>query len=149
MEYGIGGTEGNRETGSESITDLSKNRTLFITQLTDDAPYNPELIQDDVQSLEQVFKLFKPAKEVSFTMEDGSSTTEMLEFNNVGDFGPKGITQQSEYLNSQKQLEDQYRNLSKELKSNKALQAIVSNPETKQAFIDSITALLSDLEQTV
>ena len=148
MEYGIGGTEGARETGSESITDLSKNRTLFITQLTDDAPYNPELITD-VQTLDQAFSMYKPSKEVSFTLEDGSSTTEMLEFNNVGDFGPKGITQQSEYLNGQKQLEDQYRSLRKELKSNKALQAIVSSPETKQAFLDSISALLAELEQTI
>lgn len=146
MEFGIGGTQGDVEVGSESVSELSKNRTLFIQQLTAEAPYSPDLIYD-IQNMDQAFELYKPQKEVSFTLEDGSSTSEVLEFNNVGNFGPKGITQQSAYLNEQKQKEEQYRAISKELKSNKALQSIVSNPETKQAFIDTIKSLIADLEQ--
>jgi hypothetical protein len=145
MEFGIGGTQGDVEVGSESVTELSKNRTMFIQQLTDEAPYSPDLVYD-LTDMDKAFSYFKPSKEINFTSEDGNSVSEVLEFNNVGNFGPKGITQQSVYLNDLKQKEEQLRAISKELKSNKALQNIVSNPETKQAFIDSIKSLLTDLE---
>jgi hypothetical protein len=145
MEFGIGGTQGNVEVGSESVTELSKNRTMFITQLTDEAPFSPDLMYD-VKNMKDAFETFKPSKEISFTTEDGSSTSEVLEFENVGDFGPKGIVAKSNYLREQKQKEDQYRAISKELKSNKALQAIVSNPETRQAFLEVIKGLVQDLE---
>lgn len=146
MEYGIGGTQGDVEKGSESITELSKNKTLFITQLTDEAPYTPDLMYD-IRTMDDAFKTYQPSKEISFTTEDGSSAPETLNFENLGDFGPKGITNKSDYLRDMKQKEDQYRAISKELKSNKALQNIVSNPETRQAFIDVIRSLVSELEQ--
>jgi len=145
MEFGIGGTQGDVEVGSESVTELSKNRTMFIQQLTDDAPYSPDMVYD-IKNMDEAFSYFQPQKEVNFSTEDGSSMSEVLEFKNVSNFGPKGIVQQSPYLNEQKQKEKQYRAISKELKSNKALQSIVSNPETKQAFIDTIKSLLADLE---
>lgn len=146
MEYGIGGTQGEVEKGSEGITELSKNRTMFITQLTDEAPYSPELIYD-IKNMDEAFNTYKPNKEISFSMEDGSTTSEVIEFDNLGDFGPKGITKKSTFLNDLKQKEDQYRAISKELKSNKALQSILSNPETRQAFVDVIKSLVNDLEQ--
>jgi hypothetical protein len=146
MEFGIGGTQGDVEVGSESVTELSKNRTMFITQLTDEPTYTPELIYD-VQNMNMAFETFKPSKELSFTTEDGSATSELIEFQALGDFGPKGITQKSNYLKDQKQKEDQLRAISKELKSNKALQGIISNPETKEAFLSVIKALVNDLEQ--
>lgn len=145
MEFGIGGTQGDVEVGSESVTELSKNRTLFITQLTDEAPYSPELIYD-VKNMKGAFETFKPSKEISFSTEDGSSVSEVIDFETVGDFGPKGITQKSSYLKEQKLKEDQLRAISKELKSNKAIQGIVSNPETKEAFLGVIKALIADLE---
>ena len=61
MEFGIGGTQGDVEVGSESVTELSKNRTMFIQQLTDEAPYSPDLVYD-ITNMDEAFNYFKPSK---------------------------------------------------------------------------------------
>ncbi|MBL0104984.1 MAG: type VI secretion system contractile sheath small subunit [Bacteroidetes bacterium] len=144
FNYGIGGNE-IRQDASEAIADIPKNRTLVVEKLTDDAPVKPEMVYD-LKTVEEVFSHFKPKIDVEFEKEDGSSTNETLNFTNLGDFGAKGITTQSPFLQDLNQKQDQYMKIIKQLKSNKSLKSVLENPDTKSAFINVIHALIQEIE---
>ncbi len=147
MEFGIGGTQKKDDSGGEGFAALSQNRTLFVQQLTDEAPFTPSLVED-LKSIEDVFGYFKPSKKVEFANEEGVPVEEELRFGNLGDFGSKGITKQSKYLQEVKNKEEQYLKVVKDLKSNKALQSVIQNPETRETFVTAIRAMLQDLEES-
>lgn len=146
MEFGIGGTEKPKDGGNEAFADLSMNRTLFVQKLTGDAPYTPEMVQD-LKTVDEVFGYYKPNKEVEFATEEGAPVNEELTFGNLGDFGKKGIIKQSKYLREVSNKQEQYLNIAKDLKSNKALQGVVQNPELREAFTNAIRAMLKELEE--
>jgi hypothetical protein len=142
--YGIGGQEVPKD-ASEAIADIPQNRTLIIEKLTGDAPVRPEVVEG-LKTVEEVFEHFKPEVECEFQKEDGSFSSEKLSFNNLGDFGAKGITRQSDFL-SQLQLEkNEYGKLIKQLKSNKLLKAASENPDAKKAFINALHALIQEID---
>src|SRR5450432_2398871 len=95
-DYGIGGQEVPKD-ASEAIADIPQNRTLMIEKLTADAPVKPEVVEG-LKNVEEVFQHFKPQVDCEFQKEDGSSMNEKLSFSNLGDFGTKGITNQSNFL---------------------------------------------------
>jgi hypothetical protein len=144
FNYGIGGNEIRGDAG-EAIADIPQNRTLLVEKLTDDAPVKPEMVYD-LKTVEEVFTHFKPKVEVDFEKEDGSGAKEMLNFSNLGDFGAKGITSQSPFLQDLSQKQDQYLKIIKQLKSNKSLKAILENQDTKSAFINVLQALVQEIE---
>src|SRR5215218_10007300 len=96
FNYGIGGMEVPKD-ASEAIADIPQNRTLMIEKLTADAPIKPEIVED-LKTVEEVFGHFKPKIDVEFAKDDGTSTKETLSFSNLGDFGAKGITTQSNFI---------------------------------------------------
>lgn len=96
FNYGIGGTEVKND-ASEGFTDIPQNRTLVVEKLTDNDPVKPEII-GGLTSVEEVFEHFKPEKEVEFQNREGASAKETLRFAGVEDFGIKGITNQSSFL---------------------------------------------------
>jgi len=69
-----------------------------------------------------------------------------LAFSNLGDFGVKGITAQSEFLKALSVQKEEYQKIIKQLKSNKQLKQVLSDAEMKQAMLNSIHALLKELE---
>ena len=144
MNYGIGGQEVPQET-SEGIADIPQNKTLFIQKLTTDPAIKPEIVHG-LKTTEEVFAHYKPAVEVEFQKEDGSTTNEKLQFSNVGDFSPKGIVGQSPMLQNLSNQKEQYLKMVKQLKTNKLLKSITENPDAKQAYIDALQALLQELE---
>jgi len=147
FEYGIGGTERKLDDANEGVADIPQNRTIFAQKLTQEAPYVPDAVYG-LKTTEEVFGHFQPAAEVEFETEDGSSVAENLQFRNLGDFGSKGIKSQSKYLQELSNKEDQHLKIIKELKSNKAIQAIVQNKDTKAAFLTAIQAMIKELEET-
>ncbi|MBC7891918.1 MAG: hypothetical protein H7Y12_06900, partial [Sphingobacteriaceae bacterium] len=94
--YGIGGQE-RKQDASEGITEISQNRTLLLEKLTDDPAIRPEIV-GDLKTVDEVFAHFKPEKEVEFESEDGSTYNEMLRFRTLGDFGKRGLINQSAAL---------------------------------------------------
>ena len=70
----------------------------------------------------------------------------MLHFNNLGDFGIKGITGQSSFISDLAMKKEQYQKIIKQLKTNKQLKQALSNPETKLAFINALNALIKELD---
>lgn len=141
--YSIGGSM--RETdASEAFADLPQNRVLLAEKLTYDPPGRPNIVKG-LTTIEEVFEHFKPKVEVEFENE-GASKKENLSFKNLGDFGVKGITAQSNFLNDLSTKKEQYQKIIKQLKTNKQLRQALSNPETKKAFMDSLHALIRELE---
>jgi len=144
--YGVGGQEVKRE-ASEAIADIPQNRTMFVQKLTDEAPIKPEAVYD-LKNVDEVFEHFKPKVSVEFQNEEGAAVNEDLHFKNLGDFNAKNITEQSKFLKDLNLQQNQYQTIAKQLKSNKLLNNVLDNPDSKNAFIDALKALAQELESS-
>lgn len=142
--YGIGGNEVKLD-ADEAITAIPQNRTLVAQKLTVDAPVKPELVEG-LTSIEKAFEHFKPELKVNFETADGATKVEALNFNNLGDFGVKGITTQSNFLSNLETEKDQYQKIIRQLKSNKILKAALEDPEAKKALLESISVMITELK---
>jgi hypothetical protein len=143
--YGIGGTEVKGD-ASEAISEIQQNRTLMIEKLTAEAPVKPQIVQG-VTKIDEVFESFKPHVDLEFQDNEGVSRKETLKFGNLADFGVKGITAQSEFLQNLTMEKEQLQKVIKQLKSNKMMRKTIENKETKLALLNSIYAMIKELEQ--
>ncbi len=130
----------------EGFVEISPNKTLFVQKLTNEAPVKPEIVEG-LETVEQVFEHFKPNCDVELDKEDGSTTKENFAFGGLGDFDIKNITNKSDYLKNLNLENDAYLKIIKQLKSNKSLKNVIENPETRNAFVNSLKALVSELEE--
>jgi len=143
--YGIGGQEAPKD-ASEGISDIPMNRTLMIEKLTDDDPVKPKIVEG-LKTVDEVFANFKPKVEVEFQREDGSAQSEQLNFSTLGDFGAKGITNQSSFLKDLELQKNEYAKIIKQMKSNKVLKTVLENPESKAAFINALQAMAQEIDE--
>ncbi|GAA3518454.1 hypothetical protein GCM10022393_35720 [Aquimarina addita] len=143
--YGLGGTEVKTD-ASEAIMEIGQNKTLLVQKLTNDQAIKPKIISG-LTSIDDVFENYKPAVEVDFENSDGVESKEELKFKHVGDFGKKGIINQSKYLSDLDTEKDQYLKVVKQLKSNKILKTALADPDAKEALLRSIQSLLAELQQ--
>jgi predicted component of type VI protein secretion system len=143
--YGIGGQERKLDNASEAISDIPLNRTLLVQKLTTNAPLRPQVVEG-LKTPEAVFAHFKPEVEVEFENAEGATVPEKLHFASLGDFGKKGIINQSNFLQSLSSETDDLQKLLRQLKSNKILKTALENPETKAAFLSAIQAMMDELE---
>lgn len=143
--YGLGGTEVKTD-ANEALQEIPQNRTLFIEKLTQDQPIKPKVVKG-LKTISDVFEHYKPEVEVDFEDSEGVGNKEKLSFSNLGDFGDKGITRQSSFLKGLSTEKDQYVKIIKQLKTNKILKAALTDPEAKQALLESIRALLTEIEE--
>lgn len=142
--YDIGGSEVKGD-ASEAMSELPQNRTLMVEKLTKEAPIKPEVVQD-LKTIDEVFEHFSPTVEMEFTDSEGGARKEALKFKNLADFGVKGITNQSEFLQELTAKKEQNQKMIKQLKTNKLLKKAVEDEEYKAALLNSINALLMELE---
>lgn len=145
QNFGIGGNEVKGD-ASEAILEIPQNRTLMVQKLTNDAPIKP-LIVEDLKNIDEVFNHYKPAVSVDFQDSSGVSFEETLRFAGLADFGTKGITAQSGFLKDLNIQKEQYQKIIKQLKSNKLLRKALENPDTRQAVIRSILAMMKELDE--
>lgn len=143
--YGIGGQENKIDNAQEAISDISLNRTLLIQKLTANPPLRPEIVEG-LRTPEAVFAHYKPEVAVEFETEDGGTVPETLHFQSLGDFGKKGIVNQSSYLQSLSTETEDLQKLLRQLKSNKILKSALENPESKAAFMAAIQTMISELD---
>jgi len=143
--YGIGGTEVQGE-ASEGITEIAQNRTLMVEKLTSEATFKPVIV-GGLTSIDDVFNHFSPNVEVEFEDSEGASKEEKLSFKGLSDFSIKGITEQSEFLKDLTRQKDQFLKITKQLKSNKLLRKALENNETKEAMLNTIYALVKEIEE--
>lgn len=144
FEYGVGGNEVKID-ASESIADIPFNRTLLVEKLTNEDPINPELAQG-LNTIEDVFDHFKPNIDVEFENEDGQDIVENFKFRTVADFLTKNMMQNSPYLKDLSGQKEFYNKTIKQLRSNKILQKVLQNEESKAAFIEALKGLMTELE---
>jgi hypothetical protein len=142
--YDIGGSEVKGD-ASEAMSELPQNRTLIVEKLTSEAPVKP-VSAEGLKSVEEVFEHFSPAVEMEFHDAEGGARKESLRFRNLGDFGVKGITDQSEFLKNLTAQKEQNQKIIKQLKSNKLLQKALEKEEYKAALLNAINALIKELE---
>ena len=145
LEYGIGGNEVKID-ASEAIGAIPENRTLIAELLTSEEVIKPEAIFG-LTSIEQVFDHFKPAIDVEFENTEGQTAYENFRFKSVGDFSVKNMTAQSAFLSGLNEESNFWRELKKQLRSNKVLQRALENPESKQAFLLALQGILEELQQ--
>jgi hypothetical protein len=131
----------------EGFVEISPNKTLFLQKLTNEAPIKPEIVEG-LQTVEQVFEHFKPNCDVELDKEDGSTIKENFRFSGLGDFDTKNLTNQSPYLRNLSLENDAYLKIIKQLKTNKSLGKVIENSETKDALINALRALVSELEES-
>ena len=142
--YGLGGTEVQSD-ANEAIQEIPQNRTLLVEKLTNDQPIKPVVV-GGLKTVEEVFEHYDPQVQVDFEDNDGVGSKENLKFNNLGDFGAAGITRQSKFLKNLTTEKDQYIKIIKQLKTNKILKTALTDPEAKQALMESLKALISEIE---
>lgn len=144
FEYGIGGTERPTD-ASEAFADLPQNKTLMIEKLTNDDPVKPDIVKG-ITNVEGVFEHFKPNVDVEFEGEDGAEVKENLSFANLGDYGAKGLTRQSEFLQGLNLKQTEMNRMVKQLRSNKILISAMQTPEAKAAFVEVLKGLVAEIE---
>lgn len=145
MEYGIGGNERKTDNANEGIADIPQNRTLFVSKFTNDPPARPQMVYD-LKTTEEVFAHFQPDAELEFQTADGSFTNETLRFRNLGDFGKKGIINQSDFLQTLNSQSTDYQQIVRQLKVNRILKAALEKPESKAALLGVLQTLIDELE---
>lgn len=143
--YEIGGNERKIDV-SEAFADIAHNKTLFVQKLTDNDPLKPEKVEG-LKTVQDVFNHYKPSVNVEFEKYDGSTSTETLQFGNLGDFSVKSIVSKSQHLNNVSIEKDMSLSVIKQLKSNKTLKTTLDNEETKDAFISALKSFISELEE--
>jgi len=142
---GIGGNEVPLD-ANEAIAEIPQNRTIVAHKLTAEDPVKPELVEG-LTTVEKVFEHYKPEIKVDFEDAEGATKMENLEFRNLGDFGTKGITGQSNFLAGLETEKDQYQKIVKQLKTNKILKAALEDPDAKKALQDTLQSLIKELEE--
>ncbi len=128
------------------VPDIPYNRTLMIKQLTEEAPSEPEFVED-CQTMQDVFDRFKPSKEVQFEDADGVPISEELKFGTLMDFGKDGIIAQSELLQEIQGKQEMYAGFIKRLKSIKILHKLLADAEAKQAYLEAVQAFIQELDE--
>ena len=129
----------------ESVLEFPQNRAFLTEQLTAEDPSKPEIV-NGLKTVDDVFEHYKPKVNVDFQDSEGVTKKETLAFNNVGDFGVKGIVAQSDFLKALNIQKEEYQKIIKQLKSNKQLKQVLGDIESKQALLNAIHALLKELE---
>lgn len=144
FNYGVGGNEVKVD-ANEAIQDIQENKTLLVSKLTTDEPMSPEIVSG-LKTVEDVFRHFQPQIAVEHEAEDGQTVNEDFKFRNLGDFTPKNLTQNSNYLSNLSLEEEQYNKIIRQLRNNKVLRNILADGGSKAALIQALKAVASELE---
>lgn len=144
LEYGIGGNEVKTD-AAESVANIPENRSLIVEHLTADEPVVPEAVTG-LTTIEEVFAHFSPNLDIEFEDAEGQPVTENFSFKTVADFSVKNMTENSAFLKDLNMEKEFYEGLIKQLRSNKVLQRVLENAESREAFITALRELKSELE---
>ncbi|AIL45470.1 hypothetical protein BAX96_11655 [Elizabethkingia anophelis] len=143
--YGVGGNE-IKVDANEAIQEIQENRSLLVSQLTSDESMVPEVVRG-LKTIEDVFRHFQPSVSVQHEKEDGSFVDEEFRFQTLGDFTPKSLTQNSQYLQQLSIEQEQYNKILRQLKNNKILRNMLENEQTKAAFVEVLKEVAKELEK--
>ena len=117
----------------------------MIEKLTADGAAKPQ-IATGLTNVEAVFEHFKPKVEMEFEGEDGATVKEDLKFKNLGDFGSKGLTRQSGFLQGLNLKQNEMNKIVKQLRSNKRFVTAMQDPAAKAAFVEVLKGLAAEID---
>ncbi|OPC74464.1 hypothetical protein BAZ13_03925 [Elizabethkingia miricola] len=143
--YGVGGNE-IKVDANEAIQEIQENRSLLVSQLTSDESMVPEVVRG-LKTIEDIFRHFQPSVSVQHEKEDGSFVDEEFRFQTLGDFTPKSLTQNSQYLQQLSIEQEQYNKILRQLKNNEILRNMLENEQTKAAFVEVLKEVAKELEK--
>lgn len=141
---GIGGNEVKGD-ASEALNEIPQNRTLVAGKLTPNAPVKPEVVEG-LNTVEDVFEHFEPEVKIPFEDKKGGTKNETIKFNNLGDFGSKGLVNNSVFLKELEIESDQYKKIMKQLKTNKILKAALEDADAKSSLVQTLDALIKEIK---
>lgn len=144
FSYGVGGNEVKVD-ANEAIQEIQENKSLLVSKLTTEDVINPEIITG-LKTVEDVFRHFSPSISITHETEDGASVEENFAFKNLGDFTPKNLTQNSPFLQGLSNQQEQYNNITRQLRNNKVLANMLKDDTSKAAFVDTLKSVIKELE---
>lgn len=129
-----------------SLLPINQNQTLYVTKLTshDAGAPEPEKVEG-LKSVDEVLQHYKPEKSVYLNQEDGNQVEQQFNFRKMGDFTQQGLLNQSELLQLQDAKIQDLKKVNLHLRSNKMLQKVLQNPESRKLFRSMIDQMLSEL----
>lgn len=142
--FGIGGNEVKGD-ANEALNEIPQNRTLIAGKLTPNAPVKAELVEG-LSNVEAVFDHFEPEIKIPFEDKKGGTKNETLKFKNLGDFGTKGVTNNSIFLKELEIESSQYKKIIKQLKTNKILKAALEDTDAKKSLVQTLDALIKEIK---
>nr|WP_255492357.1 MULTISPECIES: type VI secretion system contractile sheath small subunit [unclassified Myroides] len=145
FNYGVGGNEVKVD-ANEAIQEIQGNKSLLVAKLTTDDAIAPEIVTG-LKTVEEVFHYFTPSLEMEHETADGQSVKEVFRFNNLGDFTPKKMVENSPFLKGLKVDEEQYNKIVKQMQVNKVLRKVLEDQEAKREFADTLRAIAEELEK--
>ena len=141
---GIGGQEVKGD-ASEALNAIPQNRTLIAGKLTPNTPIKPVVV-GGLKTVEDIFEHFQPEIKIPFEDANGGTVNEDIRFTNLGDFGRKGIIGKSDFLQGLEIESVQYQKIIKQLKTNKILKMALEDADAKKSLIETIDALVGEIQ---
>lgn len=133
----------------DGVIEFPQNRTLYVDQFTDKAPNTDEERETfKPKNMKEVFEHYRPSKEgVALETEDGGSVFEDFEFHQIKDFEDEELIAQSGLLSEKKARIDAYNAIIRQLTKNKPLRGAIQNAESKESLLNSLKALIQEIEE--
>ena len=145
FNYGVGGNE-IKVDANDAIQEIQGNKSLLVAKLTTNEAVSPEIVTG-LKTVDQVFQYYAPAMEVVHSTPEGQTVKEEFRFNNLGDFTPKKMVENSSFLKGLQVDEEQHNKIMNQLRSNKMFQRMLEDEEKKRDFAETLKAIARELEQ--
>lgn len=145
FNYGVGGNEVKVD-ANEAIQEIQGNKSLLVAKLTTDDAVSPEIVAG-LKTVEAVFNYYGPSLGMEHETITGQTVKEEFRFENLGDFTPKKMVENSVFLKGLKVEEEQYNKIVKQMRVNKVLRKVLEDQEAKKEFADTLKAIAKELEK--
>ncbi|TDH18491.1 hypothetical protein EXU57_23115 [Segetibacter sp. 3557_3] len=141
---GVGGFVQSPEL-SPSIKHLPLDRTLYAGLLTANPPVKPT-IAEGLTDTGKVLEHYQPCINVAFEDKNGTTREETIRFKSLADFSLKSFVAQSGLLKELSHEKEQYQKLGNELRFNRVLNKALSDPITRQYFLNFFKEMMNELD---
>ena len=132
--------------GYEKIEALPPSRTLYVSAFNS----NPEMDKvTGLETMDDVFEHFQPSVEAEFQDEEGAPVFETISFGRMKDFSPDGMIEQSPFLKELSNKEYNYDRFYKNLKNNRQLQKVLTDPAQRDAYLSALRSMITELKESL
>ncbi|WP_410879206.1 hypothetical protein [Myroides sp. DW712] len=145
FNYGVGGNEIKVDT-NDAVQEIQGNKSLLVAKLTNEEAISPEIVTG-LKTVEDVFNHYAPHITVEHNTPEGQTVKEEFKFNNLGDFTPKKMVNNSPYLKGLQVDEEQYNKIVKQLRVNKMLGKVLQDDVAKKEFAAALRTIAQELEK--